>query len=222
MADTAPARRHERKGCIIKRAYASGRVRYMIRIDGDADPETGKRRQIAQTFDTEEEAKEALKRYTRTARPLVQRDRWSAAVEAQHELEELRAVISRLGDGPIRRRALAHCTRLTDLITSCMGTAPPPSRVLRRGFTPKQRLLIIEAHERTCQYCGRSSASVTADPDGAPWEIDHVVAVTTLGKHQPDNWVLSCKACNQAKGDLPLAVWLHSADGPHARKRGRR
>lgn len=79
----------------------------------------------------------------------------------------------------------------------------------RRGITvPRDRAV-------GCAICrlpfGREPASVrTRDPYKPIWqapveltqpEVDHVVPISGLGRHRPDNLQLVCRACNVAKSD---------------------
>lgn len=61
----------------------------------------------------------------------------------------------------------------------------------RKGFTPKQRLAVFEAAEGRCEVC---KAKLMPG-----WQIDHILARTLGGKHEPANWRAICGPCHQPK-----------------------
>lgn len=60
------------------------------------------------------------------------------------------------------------------------------------------RNAIKERDDYCCTYCG-STEDLT---------IDHVRPRSKGGPTNADNCVTACKACNQAKGSMPLAEFL--------------
>lgn len=71
--------------------------------------------------------------------------------------------------------------------------ALPPTGPFLRG-------ILVERFNRTCHYCRRQSDSYTSDPDGQPWNTDHVKPLSLGGPHTLDNVVLACRSCNSSKG----------------------
>lgn len=69
----------------------------------------------------------------------------------------------------------------------------------RLGRTARQ----IKARDRNaCVYCG-----ATAETSGAHLHLDHLTPRVKGGSDTADNLVLSCRPCNSARHDLPLATW---------------
>ncbi len=76
------------------------------------------------------------------------------------------------------------------------------ARQKTRRLSFSQRVALIEQFNRTCHYCGESSGTMTAGPDGMPWVIDHFTPLSRGGSDTWDNLVLSCRTCNQFKGSI--------------------
>jgi 5-methylcytosine-specific restriction endonuclease McrA len=53
-----------------------------------------------------------------------------------------------------------------------------------------------------CVYCG-----ATAQSSGAHLHLDHVLPKTDGGKDVAENLVVSCRPCNSARHDMPIATW---------------
>lgn len=51
---------------------------------------------------------------------------------------------------------------------------------------------ILQRYNMSCAYCGVSGVKLT---------VDHVVALSRGGRHEPSNVVPACRACNSAKRD---------------------
>lgn len=76
----------------------------------------------------------------------------------------------------------------------------------RQGYEVREYLL--EKFRRTCVYCGKQNV---------PLEIEHVVPRGSGGSNRVSNLVLSCHACNQAKGSQPVEVFLKGRSAVLAR-----
>jgi hypothetical protein len=61
------------------------------------------------------------------------------------------------------------------------------------------REYLLEKWERRCAYCGR---------DGVPLNIDHIQAKDRGGTKRVTNLTMSCKPCNQAKGNQEISQFL--------------
>lgn len=70
------------------------------------------------------------------------------------------------------------------------------------------RAYLLEKFARRCVYCGKQNV---------PFEIDHVRPRSRGGSHRVSNLVLSCHACNQAKGDQTAAEFGHAEVQKQAR-----
>ena len=92
-----------------------------------------------------------------------------------------------------RNAALLHSERMS---------LPVPSvirlnhfvRVPHRGRVPLSRRAVFARDGHRCQYCNRAAEN-----------IDHVVPRSRGGRHEWDNVVASCRACNARKEDQFLA-----------------
>jgi len=61
------------------------------------------------------------------------------------------------------------------------------------------REYLLEKWGRRCAYCGAQNT---------PLNIDHIVARSPGGSDRVSNLALACIGCNQAKGSLPVEVFL--------------
>lgn len=61
------------------------------------------------------------------------------------------------------------------------------------------REYLLEKWGRRCAYC---------DAKDTPLQIEHIVARARGGTHRVSNLTLACEPCNQAKGALPVEVFL--------------
>lgn len=77
-------------------------------------------------------------------------------------------------------------------IQSSRLPAQPIDRALRREILVRDNL--------TCRYCGGSSTTIDAGPDGYAWEVDHVLPLCRGGETTPANLAASCRTCNSRKG----------------------
>jgi hypothetical protein len=59
-----------------------------------------------------------------------------------------------------------------------------------------ERQALRKRFQYRCGYCGVSETSA-----GAELTVDHFKPRSCGGLHEPDNWVYSCHACNEFKGD---------------------
>ena len=66
-------------------------------------------------------------------------------------------------------------------------------------FGYEVREYLLEKWNRTCAYCGAQNV---------PLEIDHVIPKSIGGSDRVSNLVLSCRPCNQAKGNRPVEEFL--------------
>lgn len=83
---------------------------------------------------------------------------------------------------------------------------PQPQRRLTR-----REILIRDRH--TCQYCGKETRELT---------LDHVIPRHLGGKHDWDNVVSACKACNHRKAgrspkDAGMKLIRHPSEPPPVR-----
>jgi len=56
-----------------------------------------------------------------------------------------------------------------------------------------------------CVYCGATEAS-----SGAYLHLDHLTPQVVGGLDVAENLVVSCRACNCARHDMPLPAWCRS------------
>ncbi len=61
------------------------------------------------------------------------------------------------------------------------------------------REYLLEKWDRKCAYCGAS---------GVPLQVEHIKAKARGGTNRVSNLTLACAACNDAKGSLPIEVFL--------------
>ena len=66
-------------------------------------------------------------------------------------------------------------------------------------FGYEVREYLLEKWGRQCAYCGAS---------GAPLEIDHIVPQSRGGTDRVSNLTLTCRACNEAKGNRDVRAFL--------------
>ncbi len=74
------------------------------------------------------------------------------------------------------------------------------------------RLVVIERDKCLCQHCGKQGArttptsSVVINPtDNSPFEFDHIIPRARGGTDDPENIVLSCRACNRSRNARPVS-----------------
>lgn len=97
--------------------------------------------------------------------------------------------------------------------------APARQKAWRKAHPEKERAIRARRRVRElrktqvllgiwmCSYCARQGTE-QAGPDGKPWHIEHIVALSNDGEHDPDNRVLSCERCNLNKLAHPAMEWL--------------
>ena len=61
------------------------------------------------------------------------------------------------------------------------------------------REYLLEKYNRTCQYCSAR---------GIPLEVEHIVPKSKGGSNRVSNLTLSCRKCNEKKGNKPIEVFL--------------
>ncbi len=92
-------------------------------------------------------------------------------------------------------------------------SAPSVIRLVYLVKRPRPRVKLsrreVFARDRhTCQYCGKSSRDLT---------IDHVMPKHRGGRHEWENLVTACRACNHRKGSKTLAeARMHLLREPRA------
>lgn len=60
---------------------------------------------------------------------------------------------------------------------------------------------LLEKFNRTCVYCGKKNV---------PLEREHVIPKSRGGSNRISNLVLTCKACNRAKNNMPIEKFLEN------------
>ena len=73
------------------------------------------------------------------------------------------------------------------------------ARLRNQRITADQRSKVFKRDRGRCRYCYQF-----VGPNGAAYEIDHVVPRAKGGLTEMANLVLACRACNRAKSD---AIW---------------
>jgi 5-methylcytosine-specific restriction endonuclease McrA len=58
---------------------------------------------------------------------------------------------------------------------------------------------IVSSYDNRCAYCASKG----------PVTMDHIVPLSTGGRHAVDNVVPACHKCNCSKGNKPMLVWMH-------------
>lgn len=86
-----------------------------------------------------------------------------------------------------------------DLEPTIEALNPAPMPTPRSALPKMLRWYIVEKFDYICQYCKRQHRSSKAGPDGKPWHIDHMVALSLGGVDGPENLTLSCERCNLRK-----------------------
>jgi 5-methylcytosine-specific restriction endonuclease McrA len=71
---------------------------------------------------------------------------------------------------------------------------------------------VLRAQFRVSKYCPYCSLQLTSDA-----ELDHIIPIKKGGLSTSENLVFVCRSCNQAKGDLSLAMFLKSQGFNRAR-----
>ncbi len=61
------------------------------------------------------------------------------------------------------------------------------------------REYLLEKYDRTCQYCSAKNI---------PLEVEHIVPKSRGGSNRVSNLTLSCRSCNQKKGNKPIEEFL--------------
>lgn len=107
---------------------------------------------------------------------------------------------------PLRRAIALVLSGKAEILENGRGELRTPSRVLPRPSVIRLRYAVRRPPRRlrltkreilrrdgwTCQYCGRSSPSLT---------VDHVIPRHRGGAHTWENLVAACPACNRRKGN---------------------
>lgn len=69
-------------------------------------------------------------------------------------------------------------------------------------FGYEVREYLLEKWKRECAYCGTSNVRL---------EIDHIVPKSLGGTNRVDNLAISCRSCNELKGNQPLHSFLKNS-----------
>lgn len=77
--------------------------------------------------------------------------------------------------------------------------------------TPEEWAAILEYFDRRCAYCLEKTQRLT---------MDHVVALASGGRHEPQNVVPACRRCNQRKWRNPVFTMVSAHVVSHRRSRG--
>lgn len=87
-------------------------------------------------------------------------------------------------------------------------------REYQRGrlFRTELREYLLEAYNRTCQYCAGATLKAGI-PDAKYLERDHQIPRSKGGSDALYNAVLACLPCNRAKGSMYLEQWFKSLQG---------
>ena len=87
--------------------------------------------------------------------------------------------------------------------TQKMQDANISGKEYQRGDLYEREIMeyLLEKYQHKCVYC---------DTDKAYFEKDHVIPRARGGSNRISNLVLSCHQCNQAKGSLPVEVFLQN------------
>lgn len=70
---------------------------------------------------------------------------------------------------------------------------------VRRGVPQRIRSAVFDEHGERCGYCGKING---------PFQVDHVFPRSRGGTDDPDNLIVACRDCNQAKGNKTPEEWL--------------
>lgn len=83
------------------------------------------------------------------------------------------------------------------------GSPTPQCRV---STTLRHRL--AEAQNWRCCYCGVPMIHDRCSPTQAT--IEHIVPRSLGGPNRPDNYVVACRACNEARGNAIEAIHIEA------------
>jgi hypothetical protein len=126
--------------------------------------------------------------------------------EVKRFLSELLDVVQadiehRLCTGRITNRevvALAEAAKTVDVMSVARQWEALESAAAKKPqkrLTPRQRYLVLERDNFSCQYCGVRAS------DGARLEVDHIKPKSLGGSGDPENLKTSCWSCNMGKSD---------------------
>lgn len=101
---------------------------------------------------------------------------------------------------------MSHET-LWNYLDSAIVAARVKLEAQERQLAQATKRRIRERDGEICSYCRRPGRPRGVDPDGKSWHIDHVMPKAHGGDDDDANLVLSCAACNMAKGDSLDARW---------------
>jgi hypothetical protein len=68
------------------------------------------------------------------------------------------------------------------------------------SISKSDREYIIKKYKYQCAYCGKKGDK-THGPDGATWQIDHIIPYSWEGATERGNFALACRRCNCKKHD---------------------
>src|SRR5437899_784515 len=67
----------------------------------------------------------------------------------------------------------------------------------RQSFSPLERSGVAALQEYRCAKCA-------ADLHAEPWQIDHILPIELLGKHEWANWQALCVPCHKEKSKIDI------------------
>lgn len=81
-------------------------------------------------------------------------------------------------------------------------------RVLGVPFQPVDYFAVLKKCGETCYYCGRTVKANLQENVPEQLTIDHMQPLSLGGKHDLENCVVACRACNDAKGIMTAGEFL--------------
>lgn len=84
-----------------------------------------------------------------------------------------------------------------------------PNRYWTSKRRKNRRKRLRKDHGENCHWCGVAMEfDNVKSPQSAT--VDHLVPVSRGGSNRVKNTVLACRACNNARGDMPWKVWVRA------------
>jgi hypothetical protein len=112
------------------------------------------------------------------------------------------------------KRYTAVCWCLKTMGEELLGM-PAPSKPYRLSIPDEVKAAIFLQQSGKCKYCDVTLAipaclqgKVPEPPDGAEYELDHVLALSKGGNNEPENLAYACKSCNSHKHTLDVSAFL--------------
>lgn len=112
-------------------------------------------------------------------------------------------------------RTYSEACALDSWLDSQISTALP-SVYSVHTFDSRMRARMLAHFEGRCAYCGTAlplrawpfGSSSSDVPFALDFHVDHVEPRSQGGASNPSNYVPACRACNLAKHDKPLDLWI--------------